>query len=233
MATAVNTIANGGATISPSLIEGQATTTPATRSAPRPPPRSAWSAPTRPRRTAEMMELVTTPDAAPRPGPASRATGSPARPAPPRRSAAPATATDGGQAVSFAGLRAGRQPALHRLRRGQAPAGGRQRRWHRRPGVPQGPDLRAAEVRRPADRHHAAARSRSTGSRVAASRLDSLGPVPRRRIRCGRPHPSGRPGAHSAGAGGRRGPVPTLAAGDRRRGRGHRALAELPAGPPG
>ena len=52
-------------------------------------------------------------------------------------------------------LRAGRQAALHRLRGDQEAAGRCLRRRHRRPRLPEDPELRHAEVRRRADRDHA------------------------------------------------------------------------------
>ena len=61
---------------------------------------------------------------------------------------------DGTFTVSFAGFAPGRRPALHRLRRGAEPAQ-RRRRWlGRRSGVRQDHELRAAPLRRPADRDH-------------------------------------------------------------------------------
>ena len=53
------------------------------------------------------------------------------------------------------GLRPGGRPTLHRLRRGQEAAGRRERRRHGWASVPQDHELRAAEVRRAADRHRA------------------------------------------------------------------------------
>ncbi len=156
MATAVNTIANGGELVTPSLVEGQATTASGeevgTETATRRRVVSAAAA----RKTAEMMEMVTTQDVGTAPGAGIEGY---------RVAGKTGTAQevggacncyrDGGLDVSFAGLRAGRQAALHRLRRDQAPRRGRQRWWHRRPGVPQDPQLRPAEVRRAADRHAA------------------------------------------------------------------------------
>ena len=157
MATAVNTIANGGQLITPSLVSGRATTA----SGPRvgtetSKPRTVVSARGRGRQTAQMMELVTTQDVGT--APRRRHRGLPRRrqdrhrPGGRRRLQVLRRRRSRGLVRR---LRPGRQAALHRLRDDHAPGGGRQRWWHRRTGVPQDPELRAPEVRRAADGHHA------------------------------------------------------------------------------
>ena len=178
MATAVNTIANGGELITPEPGQrSRRRPAPATRSAPRP-ARSAgaWSAPTRPAQTAEMMELVTTQDVGTAPGAGHR--GLPGRRqdrnrAGGRRRLQLLQGRWPGRVLRR--FRPGRQAAVHRLRRGEAPRRRCQRWRHRRSGVPQDPDLRPPEVRRPADRHQAARRSPSSGVATPESRLDNLG----------------------------------------------------------
>ena len=77
---------------------------------------------------------------------------------------------DGTFTVSFAGLRAGRRPAVHDLRRGPEPAQRRRRRLGRRPGVLEDHELRAAPLRRAADRHQAVRSCPSSGDRRPPAR---------------------------------------------------------------
>ena len=149
MATAVNALANGGELVTPEPGPGPGRPPPAaTRSAPTPPPAAGWSAPRRPAQTAQMMELVTTRDVGTAPGAGIAGYRVAGKTGTAQQVGGKCKCYDGGTRRLLRRLRPGRQPALHRLRRGQA-AGERRQRWrHRRPGVPQDPELRAAEVRR-------------------------------------------------------------------------------------
>ena len=103
--------------------------------------------------TAQMMELVTTPDVGTAPGAGIEGY----RVAGKTGTAQQVGGTCNCYARQHRGLlrrvRARRQAALHRLRRGPEAAGRRQWRWHRRAGVPQDPEptsCRSTPWRRPA-----------------------------------------------------------------------------------
>ena len=176
MATAVNTVANGGKLITPSLVEGRATTATGqevgTETAKARQVISAEAA----RKTAEMME------GGHHPGRRHRARR--------RHRGLPRRRQDrhrpGGRRRLqllpgrwprrlLRRLRPGRQAALHRLRRRQAPQRRGQRWWHGRSGVPQDPQLRPAEVRRTADRTRLLPGFRPSGGHTV---VDSLGRCP-------------------------------------------------------
>ena len=173
MAAAVNTVANGGVRVSPSLIRGTAVTddglSVGTDTATTERVISKRAA----HQTALMMERVVDPDAGVAPAaqvPGYRVAGKTGH-----RSA-------GGAEVRLLqrhlhrllrGLRTGRQPPLHRVRRGAEPPQRRRRRLGRRPGVRQDHELRAASLRRPA--HRLARRRRSPPPGGPASHKWSVG----------------------------------------------------------
>ena len=154
MAAAVNTIANRGVRVSPSLIQGKATNnvgqTVGTDEAATRRVVSANAA----HQMTQMMERVVDPDVGVAPGAqvpgyvVAGKTGTAQRVG----AAVPAATT-----APFDGLvrrlRPGRQPALHRLRRGAEPPQRRRWRLGRRAGVLQDHELtRCAPVRRSTDR---------------------------------------------------------------------------------
>ena len=113
-----------------------------------------------------MMERVVDPEVGVAPGArGARATGSPARPAPRSGSAPSAAATTAPFTVSFAGFAPADDPRFTIYVVVQNPAQRRRRRLGRRPGVLQDHELRAAPLRRPADRHRSPRGSRSSGER--------------------------------------------------------------------
>ena len=153
----------------PSLVKGRATTTPAPRSAPTPPSAARSSVPKAARQTAEMMELVTTQDVGTAPGAGIAGYRVAGKTGTAQQVGEDCSCYDGALDGLLRRLRPGRQAPLHRLRRDQAPRRRCERWWHRRPGVPQDPLLRAPEVRRAADRHQAAEHPHRCGAATASA----------------------------------------------------------------
>ncbi len=153
MAAAVNTIANGGVRVSPSLVRGTAvtddgitvgtdtsTTGAGGEQARRAPDVADDGARRRPRRRHRPV------------GPGARLPGGRQdRHRPARRARMRLLRRHVHRLVR--GLRPGRRPALHGLRRGAEPQERRGRWLGRRPGVRQDHGLRTASLRRPADGH--------------------------------------------------------------------------------
>ena len=202
MATAVNTVANGGQLITPSLISGRATTSSGAVVGTDTSKRRQVVSPSAAKQTARMMELVDDPGR--RHSAGRRHRGLPRRRQDRHR-------PGGRRRLQLLprrrprrlvrGLRPGGQAALHRLRRGQAPRRRRERWWHGGSGVPQDPQLRAPEVRRTADRHEAAEHPHDVGPRrPAAGWITSDGASAGSGAR---PHPSRRTSTHAALPGGR------------------------------
>ena len=152
MAAAVNTIANGGVYVQPSLVKGRATTSAGVEVGTDTAGRHRVVSEEAAAQVAQMMEAVTDLDE-----------GTAPRRRDPRL---PRRRQDRHRAAGrrdlrllrrhlhrlVRRLRAGRRPALRGLRRRAEPHRRRWRRLGRRPGVPQDHDPPAAEVRRPADR---------------------------------------------------------------------------------
>ncbi len=215
MAAAINTIANGGVRIDPSLIQGSATmddgTEVGTDTATRRRVISAEAA----RQTALMMERVIDSPVAVAPGaavPGYRVAG---KTGTAQRVGAECGCYDGTFTVSFAGFAPADDPRFTIYVVVQDPAE-RRRRLGGRPGVRQADELRAAPLPGAADQHAALAPAR----RMEMSEDHPVALAPDRpqhaepdRARCA--------GRRARGAGGRLG----------RRRRGHRLHAELAPGP--
>ena len=173
MATAVNVIANGGEYVSPSLVEGRATTASGTVVGTSTSVRKRVVSASAARQTADMMELVTTEGV----GTAAGAGIGGYRVAGKTGTAqevggACSCYSQGWLAVSLRRVRPGRRPPLHRLRGDQEARRRCERRRHGGPGVPQDPQLRDAEVRRGPDRHHPPSTFPPGGVRARADSLD-------------------------------------------------------------
>ncbi len=152
MIAAVNTIANGGVRISPSLIHGSATTDDGAKVGTDIATEEQVVSTEAARKTARMMERVIDPEAgvAPRAAvPGYRVAG---KTGTAQRVGDECGCYDGTFTVSFAGLRAGRRPAAHGVRRGAEPAQRRRRRLGGRTGVREADELRPAPLPGPADR---------------------------------------------------------------------------------
>ena len=128
MAAAISAIANGGVYVEPSLVEAYVDSdghvTPADGPASTHRVVSEHAA----HEVARMMEAVVGAGRDRPDGATSTATAWRARPEPRRRSTRTAAATTASKVVSFAGLRAGRRPALRGVRRRPGPAQRRRRR---------------------------------------------------------------------------------------------------------
>ncbi len=214
MAAAVNTIANGGVRVDPSLLQGSATTDDGVAVGTDTVGRHRVVSEEAASGVAQMMERVSTPRPASPPVRRCPGTGWPARPAPHSGWAASAAATT---APSRCPSRASRPPTT---------PGSRSTWWCRTRATA------AAAVRSAARRSRSswATRCAATASRRRARRPPDSPSSGDRRDFCGDRHPPGPAPGDAAGRrrplGGRRRP-----AGGRRGGRGHRRHPRLAPGP--
>ncbi len=165
MAAAVNTLANGGERITPSLVKGQATTTDGDEVGTATTTRHRVVSPAAATKMSRMMELVTTPDIGTAPGAGIEGY---------RVAGKTGTAqevggkcncyADGGIAVSFAGFAPADKPRFTVYVVVKNPADGASGGGTDGAGVPQDPQLRPPEVRRAADRDAAGRHAHQVGS---------------------------------------------------------------------
>ena len=170
MAAAVNTIANGGVRVSPSLIAGSAVTDDGTTVGTDVATRTRVVSKKAARADREDDGEGRRPRGRRRAGARrSRATSSPARPAPPSACRPTAACYDGSTTVSFGGFAPADDARFTVYVVIHAPEGRRGRRLDQRPGVLPDHGLRPGPLRRGADRRQAVASPCRVVSRYAPS----------------------------------------------------------------